>query len=141
MWQGVDASDAHKLEPFLVHALIDVTALKSAVAAESELFAVVPDVMRGLLRRMLRFNANSLDAYRERLQKRLIDIKVQQCLGGLQTVSAIPRIYRRTNKSPPKEPSGYVTEVAGVIAGFHGSNIELLEGRITDGLILQLSER
>lgn len=137
----MEASDAHKLEQFLVHALIDVTALKAVVAAESELFAIVPEDMRGLLRRMLRFNASSLDGYQERLRSRLIDIKVQQCLGALQTVSAIPRIYRRTNKSPPKDPSSYVTEVVGVIASFHGSNVELMERRISDGLIFQLSER
>lgn len=137
----MEASNAHKLERFLVYALIDVTALKSAIAAESEIFAVVHHEMRGLLKRMLQFNANLLEEYEQRLRQKLIDIKVQQCLGGLQMVSAIPRIYRRTNKSPPKEPSGYVTEVVGVITDFHGSNAELMDWRISDGLIFQLSER
>lgn len=144
MWEGVDTSTAHQMEAFLVYALIDTTALQSVIGTVSDTVLVVPEQLQHHLEKMLSFNLDSLQKYREKLEKRLVCSKVQECSNNLQMVSAIPRIYRRTNKSPPKEPSGYMTEVVGVVATFCTSNARLMGKHIeniTDGLVLEITER
>lgn len=115
-----------KLERFVIFALTDFAALEKLIvipeqAFDESIFKIIPVNMRQPLIQLSRINKQLLETSHNKLQDLLVNSKVEQCGTHLQQVTAIPRLYRRTNRSIPKEPSNYIIEVVTPIIELHNT--------------------
>jgi hypothetical protein len=73
----------------------------------------------------------NLGSLTPKLGSHITSVLAQQCIGNLEPVNTIPRLYRRTNRDVPFKPSGYVGTILKPLinAGISG---EWMEQVITD---------
>lgn len=83
---------------------------ESALDINSTLFHIVNDNIKPLLVKIFKANKTCLGHTQNQLKDHLVQMKLQDSNTHLQSVGAIPRLYRRTNRSAPKDASQYVVE-------------------------------
>lgn len=120
------------------------SSIKNISEFDNTIFKVIPSNIRPSLKQILNINDQLLDATYLKLQKQLVSFKVQQCAIYLQQVTSIPRLYRRTNRNVPKEPSNYVIEAVSPITKLYSSYNTIMGDKIVavmDLIIARLSEQ
>lgn len=83
---------------------------ESALDINNTLFHIVSENIKPLIVKISKANKKCIDNTQDQLKNHLIQMKLQDSSTHLQSVGAIPRLYRRTNRSAPKEASQYVIE-------------------------------
>lgn len=107
-------------------ALHDLNLVKDFVALNVEneqdiqntLFHIVNQNMRSVIAKTFRVNAKCITDTQNKLKDHLVHLKLQDSLGHLQQVGAIPRLYRKTNRTAPKDASQYVVEAVKPVLQF-----------------------
>ncbi|EFA11346.2 conserved oligomeric Golgi complex subunit 2 [Tribolium castaneum] len=115
-----DGSDAW--EGFIIHSICDLKVVKGLIGHEpdgSTIYSIMPLNIKPILVKVFQVNSNSITDVISKLQNHLISIKSRQSLAHLQSVASIPRLYRRTNRSAPKDASNYMVEAIQPILKFH----------------------
>lgn len=103
---------------FIINVLIDLNKAESLLAlkcqrsvdVEKTTFSIVNKEMWQVLISVFKANGHVISHVRNAYTSHLTNLKVKACVSHLQGVTAIPRLYRRTNRSPPKEASAYMME-------------------------------
>lgn len=111
-------------ESYLLNALIDVALLNGRLGNKSvdinnTVYKIFPKIMHHLLYIVLDMNNKILIEQNKKIRDVIVNLKVQECVEFLAKVDSIPRLYRRTNRSFPKDPSSYVMSATDIITNFH----------------------
>ncbi|KAJ3639766.1 hypothetical protein Zmor_003106 [Zophobas morio] len=120
-----DGGDAW--EDFIINSIGDLNIIQDRIGFKSDdlelisntIYSIMPTHTKSLLVKVFQTNTNQICNTISKLQNNLIGIKSSESLSQLQSVAAIPRLYRRTNKSAPKEASNYMVEALQPILKFH----------------------
>ncbi|KAJ8934877.1 hypothetical protein NQ314_013153 [Rhamnusium bicolor] len=86
----------------------------------------------------------SVEEVKSVLKNYLITIKFEESSLHLQNVGAIPRLYRRTNRSAPKDASTYMIEAVKPIINFHKefkSVIQNEQDEILNNIITRITKQ
>lgn len=136
----VDAAIKNEQQPmkeeYIVHLILDMGNLKKLLGLQREgdvsrsIYKIVPKDLWIFIEQIIKSNDKLLDTASEKLTNYLIDYKVEQSATLLQQISAIPRLYRRTNKFAPTEESNYIRNVVLPLENFHKNNQALLTSNI-----------
>lgn len=110
-------------EEFLVSTLIDLESLKSLIGNETvdideSVFRVFPKSTHHLLVQAMKINKSLLGKHMNKIQTVITDMKYKECVSYLSKIESVPRLYRRTNRSFPHEPSSYVVSAVDVLLKF-----------------------
>lgn len=139
-----------KGERFLLHVVIDIGLLEKLLgneynSVEKSIYNIFPKSMHHLLLKVQKSNVQLLKNHRQKIQDIVVQMKVQECTEHLAKVDSIPRLYRRTNRSFPKDPSQYVISAMSVVKNFHSTCLEYKTdhgiGAITELLIIKITEQ
>lgn len=139
-------------EIFIMDSLYDFSLVTNFLAPTIEcekdinntLFNIVNDNMQHVLVKIFKVNRNCITDTENKLKHHLVEMKLQESISQLQNVGAIPRLYRRTNRSPPKEASQYVIEAIKPVLEFQKKFTKLEPGQAKDILkqiILKMTEQ
>ncbi|XP_060537308.1 conserved oligomeric Golgi complex subunit 2 [Cylas formicarius] len=137
-------------DDLIISTLIDLHILKGLIAPhfktatdlDKTVFSIINKSMSHILLKIFNSNKQVINRVQGNLQDRVVQAKVSECIGHLQNVCAIPRLYRRTNRYPPKEASSYMIEAVKPILDFHNkfkSKIDELLDQIVDSIISQIT--
>lgn len=118
-----------RAERFLLHAVIDIELLENLLgnehtSIEKSVYNIFPKSMYNLLVEVQKSNTQLLKNHCQKIHDIVVQMKVQECTEHLAKVDSIPRLYRRTNRSFPKDPSQYVVSAMGVIKNFHSTCVK-----------------
>lgn len=113
-----------ELEEFLICALIDLESIKSLIGNETldianSVFSVFPKTTHHLIVQTMKINKKLLEKHLQEVQTAITNMKYKECMAYLSKVESIPRLYRRTNRSFPQEPSNYVLSAVDVLLQFN----------------------
>lgn len=117
-FQEVSFPNTSAQEIFTMDALFDLNLVEHFLALDTNdiqdvnntFFSIVNDNMKAVIIKSFHVNRKCISDTQNQLKIHLIEIKLQESVSHLQSVGAIPRLYRRTNRSAPKEASSYVVE-------------------------------
>lgn len=131
---------------FLVNALVDLKLIESHLsAADSKaVYTVLPNCCKKLIADVTHLNTKTINETVAKVQDYLINLIVEETNPKLLNITAIPRLYRRTNRNIPKEPSSYVTEALAPIFTFCRQYEEILGGSsfvILDLVVFKTSQQ
>ncbi|XP_044257467.1 conserved oligomeric Golgi complex subunit 2 [Tribolium madens] len=114
-------------EGFIINSICDLNIVKGLTAhkpddldqIDNTIYCIMPVNIRPVLVKVFQVNSNTITDVISKLQNHLINIKSRESFTNLQNVASIPRLYRRTNRSVPKEASNYMVEAIQPILKFH----------------------
>ncbi|RZB38819.1 conserved oligomeric Golgi complex subunit 2, partial [Asbolus verrucosus] len=120
-----DGADAW--EDFIINSINDLDIIKNLIGFKSDnieyvgnkIYSIIPQNIQPVLVKVFQMNTNIITDVSIKLQNHLITTKSNESLSNLQNVAAIPRLYRRTNRSAPKEASNYMVEAIQPILKFY----------------------
>lgn len=107
-------------------------------------FTIIPLIMRPTVLKAMQANKDAILDICDKLRSNLIELISTVSYNHLQSVSSIPRLYRKTNKELPMQPSNYVLEGVKPITLFFNNSKDFLEediGLILDLLVKRLGEQ
>lgn len=125
-------------EEFVVNLMLDINSLKQSLGTKrihdipNSIYKILPKNLWEYIKQIIQINEKMLSESQEKLKNYLIGYKVEQSVSLLQQISAIPRLYRRTNKFAPTEESSYVRDVVCPIEKFYNDNQKLLGDSLRD---------
>lgn len=90
----------------------------------------MPNNTKPVLVEVLHLNTKTINAVSNKLQQHLIKIKTNESFIHLQNVASIPRLYRRTNRSAPKEASNYMIEAVQPVLKFYNKFKSLIRNEL-----------
>ncbi|XP_022914977.2 conserved oligomeric Golgi complex subunit 2 [Onthophagus taurus] len=120
-------------EEFLINCLLDIKLLKKLLGEEikdnlkESIYKIVHKNFEALIKKAVVCNEKIFNNTYDNVVNQLININIEKGKILLQQVGSIPRLYRRTNKSAPTEPSSYVLEIVKPIVTFHNNYIDILK--------------
>ncbi|CAG9855369.1 unnamed protein product [Phyllotreta striolata] len=139
-------------EKFIMDLLVDLNIVEkfmcpvtsTPVDTHSTIYKILDNSIVSLVPSISKINKQSIEAVQSTLKANLVKMKVDEMCNHLQHVGAIPRLYRRTNRSTPKEPSTYMIEAIKPVTNFlelfhnviHDKSTEIL-----NEVILQVTEQ
>lgn len=140
------------IEKFIIYAMLDFQEIKKLLIPpqnidgyDSTIFHVVDTSIRPNLTNILNLHVDVISNIYSRLQKQLIRVKVNQFTEYFEQVTSIPRLYRRTNRTVPNQPSSYVFATVSNIATFHRKFKDILDhniiGTVIDRIIADVAEQ
>ncbi|CAG9816969.1 unnamed protein product [Phaedon cochleariae] len=144
--------DQQAEEKFIMDSLADFRVVEKFLAAdiikfsdiENTVFKIVHHSMSQVILRVLKSNKGSIEKVQSHLTNHLVNIKFGNISSQLQNVASIPRLYRRTNRSTPKEPSTYMIEALKPIIVFQETFQDCMRTKtqdIVNKVILQVSQQ
>lgn len=150
--QGGSFAKISDWEIFIMDSLYDLSLVSKFLAPIIEcendinntLFNIVNYNMHPVLVKIFKVNRNCITDTENKLKNHLVEMKLQESISHLQNVGAIPRLYRRTNRCPPKEASQYVIEAIKPVLEFQKKFTELEPVQAKDILkqiILNMTEQ
>lgn len=100
--------------------MIDLEQLKllignETLAVDNSVFKVFPKSTHHLLLQTMKINKTLLNNHLKKVQTVITKMKYKECMTHLSKVESIPRLYRRTNRNFPQEPSSYVISAVEVL--------------------------
>lgn len=118
--------NSNVVEKYLVSTLMDIESLKALIGNEAldindSVFKVFPQSTHHLLVQNIKVNKNLLEKHSKGVQTVISRMKYETCMGHLSKVESIPRLYRRTNRNFPQEPSSYVVSALEVLLKLNSS--------------------
>lgn len=107
--------NTHDGEKFALSTLLDHKIIKNLIANEERnvddtVFTILPTEIKPVVVKLFQSNLKSINKTSRIIQDYLVNNKIQFIINQLENVEAIPRLYRRTNRIAPKDPSSYVIE-------------------------------
>ncbi|XP_050314006.1 conserved oligomeric Golgi complex subunit 2 [Anthonomus grandis grandis] len=131
---------------FIIDVLTDLKTLHSLIMPRSEfqttIYAVINLSLRNFMFKIFKAYENSIIKIQNYFKMYISTAKRNDCTSALQNITAIPRLYRRTNRTFPREASAYMIEAVKPILIFeqrYKSTEEL--GDIVDGIILEITNQ
>lgn len=135
-----------------MNSLIDLNIVKKLIALNTDriddvdktIFKIMHPSIKSSILRVFKCNKNSIEKVQSTLKNHLINIKFQESSVHLQNVGAIPRLYRRTNRSAPKSASTYMIEAVKPIINFHNKfkpEVESDLNEIMDNVITRVTQQ
>ncbi|XP_066152987.1 conserved oligomeric Golgi complex subunit 2 isoform X2 [Euwallacea fornicatus] len=126
--------DKDEIDLFVFNVITDFSIVKSLVAPkcqkeaqmENTIFAIIESDMRMEMKKVFDINEEIISSSHNIFSDYFATSKITECISQLQNVTALPRLYRRTNRNPPKEASSYVVEAVKpitVLTDKFGSNL------------------
>ncbi|KAJ8923751.1 hypothetical protein NQ315_010332 [Exocentrus adspersus] len=145
-------SDDEQWEAFVMNSLIDLNIVTKLLAPTTDstedvdktVFKTMHPCMRLVVIKIFKSNRTSIEEVQQSLKNYLINIKFQETSTHLQNVGAIPRLYRRTNRSAPKSASTYMIEAVKPITNFQNKFKAVIEGNldeILDSVISKVTQQ
>lgn len=138
---------------FIVNVLIDLSGVEGLVAlkchqqevtkVKETIYSVLNSNMWPIVIKVFTVNNKVILKARSSFTSYISSVKVKECIGHIQNITAIPRLYRRTNKSPPKEASAYMVEAVKPVTIFakkFEDNSAQVKGTI-EGIINNISKQ
>nr|CAI5839567.1 unnamed protein product [Callosobruchus analis] len=112
------------LEDFNMNALFDFDIFVKLIALdtnhiETSIFKIMNKNLWPILGHIFKVNQQVIADVQQELKNKLVDIKYEESSTHLYNVASIPRLYRKTNRVAPKEPSGYMIDAVKPITSFH----------------------
>lgn len=154
LYKNIISSDADKADiaEFLINAIIDLNIISLLVAPKFDsisdigktIFAIINKNMWHIILRVIQATGKIISEAQETLHNHLISSKIKECSVHLQNVTAIPRLYRRTNRNPPKEASPYMLEAVKPIVNFESKFRSKLDhdlNEIINSIVLKLTNQ
>lgn len=129
------SENKENIDAFIVNVLIDLDIVKSLAApndVEKSVFAVINPDMYHIVHKICKANEKVIQKTQNVFKNHVVSSKVNECAAHLQSVTAIPRLYRRTNRSPPKEASTYMVEAVKPVLVFEKRFRASLGGQLMD---------
>ncbi|XP_044765153.1 conserved oligomeric Golgi complex subunit 2 [Coccinella septempunctata] len=138
-------------EYFIMNSLVDFKKIlkllgdKEALDSDENLYSIFPNIMKPVIVKVFENNNKMITQFSVYLSDHLASLKVNEISEQLQNVTAIPRLFRRTNRSPPKEASTYMFEAVKPILQFienyaGGGNDEICNP-LLDKVILRVTKQ
>lgn len=139
-------------EKFIMDSLIDLNIVEKFLCplilnpadVEATIFKIFDKNVVSLIPNIIKSNKKSIDNIQDTLKSNLVKMKVDEMCSHLHRVGAIPRLYRRTNRSTPKEPSSYMIEAVKPVINFHSTFQHVISNKSTEILnevILEVTEQ
>ncbi|KAF7267137.1 hypothetical protein GWI33_019629 [Rhynchophorus ferrugineus] len=139
-----------EVDNFIINCLFDLNAVEALVgpkcdnisSVDQTIFSITNKNIWHIILKVFKENSKTIDSCRVMLQNYVINLKVKECTTQLQSVTAIPRLYRRTNRSPPKEASLYIVNTVKPILDFNNAFKDKLGqqlNQILDNILLQIT--
>lgn len=91
---------------------------KEILNSDDNLYNIFPHVMKPVILKVFENNNKIITQFSLKLSDHLASLKVKESSEQLQNVTSIPRLFRRTNRNPPKEASTYMVEALKPILKF-----------------------
>nr|XP_023011876.1 conserved oligomeric Golgi complex subunit 2 [Leptinotarsa decemlineata] len=144
--------DSNTRQTFIMDSLVDLSIVETFMAPnahnlsdiENTVFKIVNPKMIGLIIRILKSNRKAIEAVQSILRDHLVNAKYEEISISLQNVGAIPRLYRRTNRSVPKDASSYMINAVKPIVQFHNEYQSIMQNQaqdILDSIISRVSQQ
>ncbi|CAH0562641.1 unnamed protein product [Brassicogethes aeneus] len=141
-----------KLEDFVLKSLIDLSVIKNVIAPNTEdintinhtVYSIMPNEIKPVILKVFKSNRKHIGNNFNDLASYLVKLKLDESLVQLHHVGAIPRLYRRTNRSAPKEASSYMLQAVTPIVSFKGKFEKIIEhelGEIMDNIIYEVTNQ
>lgn len=138
-------------EQFIMNCLIDLSIVKKfmcpAIETPADINNTIYKILNGsvatLVPKIVKANLNLIMNVLNLMKSSLVKMKVEEICNQLQHVEAIPRLYRRTNRSTPKEASPYMVEAVKPITTFHSAFQNVISHKSTEilnDIILQVTK-
>ncbi|KAK9889171.1 hypothetical protein WA026_004452 [Henosepilachna vigintioctopunctata] len=152
MWFNIaleQKSSDINLEKFIMNSLVDIKIIldllgnKENLGSSKNIYAIFPKRMESVISKVFDNNHRILTEFSIKLSKRFVSAYLSKCSEQLQNVTAIPRLFRRTNRNPPREPSTYIVESVKPIWQFYEKNMDTDEDIVKyllNEVILGISE-
>ncbi|XP_050519326.1 conserved oligomeric Golgi complex subunit 2 [Diabrotica virgifera virgifera] len=144
----VKFSTSEETEKFIMSSLIDFTFVENLLCPSLDNPSNVSTTIYGIISwvyvipNIIKANRKTIIRLQNILKSNLIKMKVDEICNQLQHVGSIPRLYRRTNRSSPKEPSSYMVDAVKPITTFHNEFTVVVKNRTTEilnDIILQVT--
>ncbi|KAL3290394.1 hypothetical protein HHI36_023735 [Cryptolaemus montrouzieri] len=125
MWFDKILQKSGSWENLIMSSLVDMKCLqkllgdKENLKSPQNIYAIFPEKMEAVIVKVFESNRQILSQFSMNLNNHLIASKVRECSEQLQNVTAIPRLFRRTNRKPPKKASTYMIEAIKPIIDLH----------------------
>ncbi|XP_072402044.1 conserved oligomeric Golgi complex subunit 2 [Diabrotica undecimpunctata] len=142
-------STCEETEKFIMSSLIDFTFVENLLCPSVDNHSDISKTIYGiiswvyLIPNIIRANQKTIIHLQNILKSNLIKMKVDEICNQLQHVGSIPRLYRRTNRSSPKEASSYMVDAVKPIITFHNEFTVVIQNRTTEilnDIILQVTK-
>lgn len=135
-----------------MNSLIDLNIVKNLIALNTDkiedvnktIFQIMHPNIKFVILRVFKSNRRLIEKVQSNLKNYLINIKFQESSTHLQNVGAIPRLYRRTNRTAPKGASTYMIEAVKPIINFHNKFKLVVENdlnEILDNVIIKVTQQ
>ncbi|KAG5899714.1 hypothetical protein JTB14_030105 [Gonioctena quinquepunctata] len=139
-------------ETFIMDSLFDLGIVENFLALDTDdvscieatVFRIVNPSMKNIILRVLKTNRKAIEAMQGNLRNDLVSTKCGEISNLLQNVGAIPRLYRRTNRSAPKEASSYMVEAVKPIITFSDEYQNIMQNQcreILDSAISRVTQQ
>lgn len=123
---NINSDSLDSFENFIINSITDLNIVNNligtSIGLEHTIYKVMPQNTKTILVKTQEINSNIVSQMIRKLQDKLITLKSNESFTHLQNVAAIPRLYRRTNRSAPKEASHYMVEAIDPISKFHNKH-------------------
>lgn len=139
IWQKFYVYSIHDLNLLLNHLSID-----TLNSFDNSIFAIIPLVMRLAVMKGIQANKDAILNICDKLRSSLMELISKISYAHLQNVRSIPRLYRKTNKDVPMQPSNYVILGVKPIISFHLDYSNILKddlNLIMDLLVKQIGNQ
>ncbi|XP_057672437.1 conserved oligomeric Golgi complex subunit 2 [Diorhabda carinulata] len=139
-------------EQFIMNCLIDFSivekfmcpAIETPADINNTVYKILDSSVVTLVPKIVKANLKSITNVLNLMKSSLVKMKVEEIYYQLQHVEAIPRLYRRTNRSIPKEASPYMVEAVKPITTFHSAFQNVISHKSTEilnDIILQVTKQ
>ncbi|XP_056646986.1 conserved oligomeric Golgi complex subunit 2 isoform X3 [Diorhabda sublineata] len=139
-------------EQFIMNCLIDFSivekfmcpAIETPADINNTVYKILDSSVVILVPKIVKANLKSITNVLNLMKSSLVKMKVEEICYQLQHVEAIPRLYRRTNRSIPKEASPYMVEAVKPITTFHSAFQNVISHKSTEilnDIILQVTKQ
>lgn len=92
--------------------------IENKLQVGNTLFNIGNPTMRPIFVKIFKANDHCIRQTQNQLIDHLVKMKLQESIVHLHNVGAIPRLYRRTNRSAPNKPSQYIVEAVKSVLEF-----------------------
>ncbi|KAL1492638.1 hypothetical protein ABEB36_010868 [Hypothenemus hampei] len=99
-----------EVDLFIINVLSDLEILRSLMVIENPVFSILNEKMQGILIKVFKSNEKTFGKIRNVFTEYFTTSKINYSASHLQNVTAIPRLFRRTNRNPPTEASSYMVQ-------------------------------
>lgn len=127
----------------LIYILNDLALVKNSFEGTDpklSVYNICENDLGDILVELTRTNIETIEQTFQTTIKFIVDLKTEEVVTYLQNVNAIPRLYRKTNRSTPTTASGYIIEAIDVLDKFQ-TNFQKQPENVVDAVICNVARK